>query len=92
MNCPHINEYENCEDCPDYPCPTVLEAAQETDEDYEERRRDMTDQGPEPWSYEGCAGCPVLRNVADFIRIMSAEEAWATGDSDHFHELYCGKR
>ena len=23
MSCPHGNEYERCQDCPDYPCPIV---------------------------------------------------------------------
>lgn len=72
MNCPHSGEYEICEDCPDFPCDIIKDA-----------ERDQIEPATgQVWSYENCAGCPMLRLVADFIRSAEAEEAWATGDSD----------
>ena len=80
MNCPHANEYDTCEDCPDFPCDVLRDA--ERDAEPTSEPATGTAHGPKVWSYENCAGCPMLRLVASFIRSAEAEEAWATGDSD----------
>ena len=82
MNCPHGNEYEDHKDCPDYPCEMLTPAV--ADAMLEQAKARAT-------ALPDCDTCPVMRLVSDFIRKVSEEQAWMTGDSNHFHELYCGK-
>ena len=93
MNCPHVNEFVDCKDCPDYPCTLLTPAV--ADAMLEQAKARAT-------ALPDCDTCPVMRLVSDYwgeeMRLrkvlterLAEEQAWMTGDSDHFHELYCGK-
>ena len=72
MSCQHINEYDECVDCPDYPCPLVTERIVEEIAERVEAARDF--------HIDACERCELKRIVADFIKTYSEEEAWMTGD------------
>ena len=75
MSCPHVNQYEDCPDCPDYPCELVTPAVADA----------MLDQAKP--ALPDCEQCPLMRLVADFIRRFSEEQAWMSGDAVPWHEL-----
>ena len=46
----------------------------------------------QPWTLENylkVGGYQALRKV--LTERLAEEQAWMMGDSEHFHELYCGK-
>mgnify|MGYP000960452382 CR=1 FL=1 len=79
MTCQHVNEYEQCQDCPDYPCPLVTPKVAEAI---------LTKARPERPT---CDTCPLMRLAADFSRavaeLAAAEEAWASGDVEDWYGL-----
>ena len=79
MTCQHMNEYEQCQDCPDYPCPLVTPKVAEAI---------LTNAKPERPT---CDTCPLMRLVSDFIRRFSEEQAWMSGDVEDWYGLKCPK-
>ena len=83
MNCPHVNEYEQCQDCPDYPCAIITPHIVETIMEQDKAQREA----------DTCDSCAYKRMLADLVHRYMTEEAVETADSDgEYHELHCGRK